>query len=91
MDTHQSTCMLNSFRCSMKIMILSHMSIVFLIACFVYLFLTRNIGTPLQNSLSEKQKNLQRYSSHVRAQMFILGVIIGFVVVFIIEPFIASS
>ena len=68
-------------------MILSHISIVYVIACLVYIILTRRIGTPLQDSFSEEQKNLQRYSSHKRAQIFAIGMIIGFVVVFNVEPF----
>lgn len=83
----QGPCLPHCYKCSPLIMILSHLSIVYLIACVIYMILSRHLGTPFKNSLTEAQKILKAQSSHVRGQIFLIGLIVGFLLVFQMKPY----
>ena len=78
----QGPCLPHCYKCSPFTMIISHISIVYVIACIVYMVFSEHLGTPFKDSLTEEQKKLKAQSSYIRGQLFLLGLVAGFLVVF---------
>lgn len=87
MSTYQGPCLPHCYKCSPVTMILSHFSLVYMIACVVYLLFTRNIGTPFQKSLSQQQKSIKKSAAYLRGKIFLVGIIIGFLALYFIHPY----
>ena len=83
----QGPCLPHCYKCSPAIMILSHISIVYVIACIVYMIFSKHLGTPFKDSLTREQKRLKEQSSHIRGQLFLLGLVAGFLIVFKMKPY----
>lgn len=83
----QGPCLPHCYKCTPAIMILSHISIVYVIACIVYMVFSKHLGTPFKDSLTEEQKRVKAQSSHIRSQIFLLGLVAGFLVVFKMKPY----
>tara|TARA_B100000902_G_C26646253_1_gene591570 strand:- start:224 stop:481 length:258 start_codon:yes stop_codon:yes gene_type:complete len=70
--------------CPGWVQILAAISIVNFVASFVYMVLTRNIGTPFKDSLTEEQLKIKYESSTSRGRIYSIGVFIGLIIVFAI-------
>ena len=63
-------CLPHCFRTSPIVTLLAYASLVHTLACVGYLLLTRNIGTPFHDSLTEEQIEIERRSAKQRAEAF---------------------
>lgn len=59
---------------------LARASIAYAVMCVVYLLLTRDLGTPLKDSLTPEQRDIKRASANERKQRAIMGLVVGLVV-----------
>ena len=75
-------CPSGCFKCPTKVLILSYIANVHLIACIVYLILTLNMGTPFKDSLTEEQKKIKEKSSEQRRRVYNTGLLVGICVVY---------
>lgn len=80
-------CLPHCYRCSTGTVVLSHVALVYLIACSVYVVATVRLGTPFKDSLTARQRELKSLAAHTRGKIFLLGVVVGLVVVFKRPPF----
>jgi len=48
---------------------------------------SKHLGTPFKDSLTREQKRLKEQSSHIRGQLFLLGLVAGFLIVFKMKPY----
>lgn len=71
--------------CPTKTVWMSNIALVHLIACIVYLVLTYNMDTPFKDSLSEEQKKIKRESAQVRKRIYITGVLVGILVLYLLN------
>jgi len=62
-----------SFRCSPAVTFLAYACMAYAMACLGYLALTRGMGTPFLDSLSDEQRCLKRASTERRACAFALA------------------
>ena len=66
---------------------LAYAMAIYCIASIFYLIATRSVGTPLKDSISEKQLKIKHESASVRRTIFYSGVAIGVVSKIIFRPF----
>lgn len=78
----QGPCLAHCY-CSPRTLLFARVAIGYTVACLLYLLLTRNIGTPFADSLTDEQRVIKRASSMARANVFLASVIMstGLVVV----------
>lgn len=81
----------NEFQCNRTTMILSYICIVYISASLIYLALTRFIGTPFNDSLTEEQRCIKKQSALKRKKIFFLGIIVSLIGVLILRPFQVSK
>ena len=62
-------------------------SFVYVVACLVYIALTRHMGTPFRDSLSEEQLEIKKCSAARRKRMFGAGIAAGVTLVALVDPF----
>ena len=72
--------------CKISVVLAYAMSI-YTIASIYYLVRTRSIGTPFNDTLSEKQRKIKKESAKIRSRMFYQGVGLGFALLIIFRPF----
>ena len=60
---------------------------VYCLACIYYLIMTRNIGTPFKDSLTEKQKRIKKESAKVRRAAFLQGLAASALLMGLTQPF----
>ena len=60
---------------------------VYAIASIFYYIRTRSIGTPFNDSLSEKQLEIKKTSSKARKDIFIQGIVLGTASIYFLQPF----
>lgn len=63
---------------------------VYVIASLVYVCLTRGIGTPFNDSLTEAQRSIKRGAVKARGRFFAIGVGVGLATLAVCSPFSAS-
>jgi len=80
--TSTEICPPGCFRCPTKILFLSYIANIHLIACIVYLVLTLNMDTPFKNSLTDEQKKIKDKSSEKRRRVYNTGLLVGICVVY---------
>ena len=66
---------------------LAYAMAIYSFASIYYLILTRNIGTPFNDSLNDKQRIIKSKSSKIRGSIFCYGIGIGLILSFIFRPF----
>ena len=74
-------------QCTAPVMWLSNAAMVYLIACVVYMCLTRSYGTPFRDSLTPEQLKIKAGAVESRKRAFCAGIIVGVVVLCIVRPF----
>ena len=67
--------------CSKDVMLLSNISLVYMLSCFMYLLITRCYFTPFFNSLTEKQIKIKRKSSSRRLLVFIISIAVSILLI----------
>ncbi len=68
-------------------MIFAHFGMIYCIACIVYLFITRCVGTPFNEILTEAQKKIKKDAARVLWRVFLLGLIVALIFIHILKPF----
>ena len=81
----QGPCLAHCY-CSPRTLMFARVAIGYTVACLLYLLLTRNIGTPFADSLTEEQQAIKRSSSMTRANVFLTSVIMSTVLVLVWKP-----
>ena len=66
---------------------LAYAMLVYTIASFYYMIMTRNIGTPFKDSLTEKQRKIKRESAKQRKTIFYQGIGASIVLMVLTQPF----
>lgn len=57
------------------------------VASMYYLARSRAVGTPFNDSLTDKQKIIKQESSEIRRQLFIEGIMISLLILYVLDPF----
>jgi hypothetical protein len=60
---------------------------IYTLASIYYLARSRSVGTPFNDSLTEEQKRIKKESADVRKQLFVEGVALAAVLVYLSQPF----
>ena len=66
---------------------LAYLMLIYFITSIYYLLVTRNIGTPFNDSLTYQQLIIKKKSSMKRRNIFIQGIIFSSLLCIIIRPF----
>lgn len=74
-------CLPHCYRCSRVTATLARVSIVYMVACIVYLIVTRTYTTPFSDSLTDEQLEIRSQSIRMRKHAFYAGIVVGIVVV----------
>jgi len=61
--------------------------LIYTLTSLFYLVSTRSIGTPFNDSLSKEQKVIKEESIKVRKSIFIQGILLSSLTIFIYQPF----
>ena len=72
--------------CSISIY-LAYAMAIYVVASIFYLLLTRNIGTPFNDSLTPEQVKIKKNASTIRGRIFYMGIFGGLILSFIFRPF----
>lgn len=69
--------------------LLAYLAMGYIIACILYLLLTRNIGTPFGDAIKQYPDlmTIKAKSVGVRSNIFYIGVLLAAVILFILRPF----
>ena len=60
---------------------------IYVLASIYYVVMTRNIGTPFKDSLTEKQRKIKRESAKQRKTIFYQGIAASIVLMVLTQPF----
>ena len=66
---------------------LAYAMAIYCIASIFYLVRSRNVGTPFNDSLNDKQREIKKKSTAARKNIFFQGVALGAVILFLFKPF----
>lgn len=73
--------------CPPHVVILGYAAFAYALACIGYLALTRNIGTPFLDSLTDEQRAIKRASATVRGRAFVTAGLVSVVILSVCRPF----
>ena len=73
--------------CSSPVMVLAYITMTYTIASVCYILMTRNIGRPFFDSLTEEQMEIKNQSKIIRAKVFLLSVVVASVFLCTWQPF----
>ena len=68
-------------------MVLAYLMAIYVFASLYYVAMTRRIGTPFADSLTDEQKALQKASSKQRMNVFLQGTAVAVVLCVVFRPF----
>jgi len=60
---------------------------IYCLASIYYFVMTRDIGTPFKDSLTEKQIKIKRESTKIRREKFFQGLAAGTLLMILTQPF----
>lgn len=66
---------------------LAYTMLVYTIASLYYFIISRKIGTPFNDSLTDEQKEIKRQSSNKRRNIFLVGFVFAIAMVYMFQPF----
>ena len=72
--------------CTMSIH-LAYLMLCYVLASIYYLYLTKNIGTPLKDSYTKKQKEIRKKSANIRRKIFYQGIVTAGIILYLWQPF----
>jgi len=67
--------------------ILAYSMAVYCLACIYYIIATRSVGTPFNDSLTPKQREIKDASAQVRRNAFYTGVVVAVAILLLARPF----
>ena len=67
--------------------ILAYFMAAYMMSSIIYLIVTSTMGTPFKDSLTTAQRRVQRESSRKRSRVFLLGMLISGIILYLTEPF----
>jgi hypothetical protein len=67
--------------------VLAYSMAVYCLACIYYIIATRSVGTPFNDSLTPKQREIKEASAKVRRNAFYTGAGIAVVILLFARPF----
>lgn len=69
--------------------VFAYLALLYIITCIVYYILSRNAGTPFGDALKNYPQLLEikQLSSNKRMNIFIIGIIVGIIILLIFRPF----
>lgn len=69
--------------------IFAYLAIIYIIACVIYMIMTRHIGTPFKNAIQQYPNllNIKMNSSSVRSNIFYIGIAVAIIIVLVVRPF----
>jgi hypothetical protein len=66
---------------------LAYAMLIYTIGSIYYIVMTRNIGTPFNDSLNEEQIIIKKKSANVRRNIFYNGIGLATVFIYLYQPF----
>ena len=66
---------------------LAYLMLIYLVSSLYYILVTRFMGTPFNDSLTEEQVALKSQASWDRGKVFTQGVLLGLLIVYLYKPF----
>jgi hypothetical protein len=66
---------------------LSYAMVIYCVASLYYFIMSRNLGTPFNDSLTQTQQMIKKQSSSARSNLFLQGLILGVIILIISKPF----
>ena len=66
---------------------LAYSMLIYIFASAFYIILTKNIGTPFKDTLTQEQLQIKKESITVWKKIFYNGIIVGILLVIIFRPF----
>ena len=66
---------------------MAYLAIAYIAGSIIYIIATRCIGTPFNNSLTQKQVELKKRSARVRGMIFGAGFLVSLVILLLWAPF----
>ena len=66
---------------------LAYAMAAYCLASTYYLVISRTVGTPFKDSLTDKQLEIKKKSSKIRRNVFIQGVVLSITVLMLLRPF----
>lgn len=82
----QGPCLPHCFTCSPVVAALAYAALAYLGACVGYLVLTRHMGTPFLNSLSDCQRTIKARSAARRARAFQIALVLTVAALAVTRP-----
>tara|TARA_B100001769_G_C21664552_1_gene369076 strand:+ start:242 stop:502 length:261 start_codon:yes stop_codon:yes gene_type:complete len=76
-----------TYECNEITMVFAHFGLIYCVACVVYFVITRCYTTPFMDSLTEYQKKIKKKSANERTRVFLIGIVIGIIMIHVIKPF----
>jgi len=61
--------------------------LIYTLSSIFYIVSTRTIGTPFNDSLNETQRKIKKESAEVRKNIFVQGILLSTLLIFIYQPF----
>lgn len=66
---------------------LAYAMIIYCISTVYYMYMTRDIGTPFNDSLTDEQREIKKQSASIRRSIFYQGLGVGLVLIILFRPF----
>jgi hypothetical protein len=66
---------------------LAYTMLTYTFASIFYFFMTKKIGTPFKDSLTQEQLVIKKTASSLRGNIFCKGIIISLYLIYIFKPF----
>lgn len=79
-------CFPRCWKCPLHVSVLAYASLTHALACVVYLFLTRHLGSPFKDSLTPEQRRIKRDAVRVRTQAYQTGLVASILVLALWRP-----
>lgn len=67
--------------------ILAYAMSVYTLASLYYIIISRNVGTPFNDSLNEDQRKIKQESANVRRKIFYTGIVLSISLMVLVRPF----
>ena len=83
----QGPCLRHCYSCSPVTVLCARLAFVYALSCALYLLLTRRVGTPFLDSLTESQRQIKAASAKVRRDAFATAVAMSVAAVAMLKPF----
>jgi hypothetical protein len=83
----QGACLPHCYTAAPGTVLLARFAFVYIVASIGYLLMTRNLGTPFKDSLTEEQLRIKATAVNIRKKAFTTSALMGLVIVVLWKPF----